>query len=256
MTRPHLTYPVAGILALAAALPMLVPSMFLDLRVTPAANARPSGAIVVASLSGAAPAPAAPPSGRAPAPGDDRWWRGQAARALTTISFTSAPKSPPLPPAPPPTAPPPADRSEPSARPIELVPVAPSELRLTAQVPVRIRRWEPLILKAARKHDVDPTLIAAVMMTESSGNAQAVSAKGAIGLMQVLDGPTDPEANIEAGVGLLSSHLRRFGSIDLALAAYNAGVGSVLEHGGVPPFQETRDHITRTLASYTAWRAA
>src|SRR4029453_15491073 len=167
---------------------------------------------------------------------------------------TSAPRSAPA--LPPPPAPAPAsERVEPTSRPIEGGPLPPPGLRVPPRVPAQIRRWEPLILKAARKHDVDPALIAAVMMTESSGNPEAVSPMGAIGLMQVLGGPTDPEANIDLGATMLSSHLRRFGSIDLALAAYNAGPGNVLEHGGVPPFQETRDHIARTPASSTAWRA-
>jgi soluble lytic murein transglycosylase-like protein len=255
----HLSYPLAGILALAASLPILAPSLFVDGARPAAAVGRTGGLVVVSSLDGASPgAPFSPSDQRRPTPGDERWWRGSAARAMTTTSYLSAPNPAPVPAAtPPPTGARSAQPPPPSAiGSIELARSAPPELRLTARVPPQIRRWEPLILKAARKHDLDPTLIAAVMMTESSGNPGAVSPMGAIGLMQVLDGPVDPEANIDLGASMLSSHLHRFGSVDLALAAYNAGVGNVIEHGGVPPFQETHEHIARTLASYTAWRPA
>ena len=255
MSHAHLAYPLAGVLVVAASLPVLAPWLFVEgARPSPSATVRPGGSIVVSALGGAPSASLPLTSERRASSTDDRWWRGPAARVTTTTSVMSAPS-----PAGPTATPPPAPASQPIAPPlgsIQLAPAAPPEVRLTARVPAQIRRWEPLILKAARKHDVDPALIAAVMMTESSGNPQAVSPKGAVGLMQVLDGPADPEANIEIGVGMLSSHLHRFGSIDLALAAYNAGPGNVLEHGGVPPFQETREHIARTLASYTAWRTA
>jgi soluble lytic murein transglycosylase-like protein len=256
VSHAYLAYPLAGILALAASLPILAPWLFVEGGRPSPSTTGPSGrAVVVSSLGGAPSASLPPANGRRAASTDDRWWRGPAARVMTTTSVMSA-TSPLAPTATPPPAPAPQPLAPPPLGSIQLAPADPPEVRLTTRVPAQIRRWEPLILKAARKHDVDPALIAAVMMTESSGNPEAVSPKGAVGLMQVLDGPADPETNIEVGVGMLSSHLHRFGSIDLALAAYNAGPGNVLEHGGVPPFQETREHIARTLASYTAWRAA
>jgi soluble lytic murein transglycosylase-like protein len=216
-----------------------------------AAPARSASTIVVTTTQ--TPAGGASERSVSPPSGDDRWWRNQAAQAMTTTSVVTLPKAPaPLPSGAFPAV---AISSEAAPRPGQSPNVTAADVRLTSRVPVQIRRWEPLILKAARKYDVDPALLAALMMTESSGRPDAVSAAGAIGLMQVLDGPTDPEANVDLGAKMLSAHLRRFGAIDLALAAYNAGPGNVVEHGGVPPFEETRNHVARTLASYTAWRA-
>src|SRR5207244_3709373 len=113
-----------------------------------------------------------------------------------------------------------------------------------------IRRWEPLLDRYGRKYDLDPTLIAAVMQTESGGDPKAVSPKNAVGLMQVLDGPEDPENNLAEGASMLAENLRRFHSLDLALAAYNAGPGTVLASGGVPPYPETHAHITHTIAKW------
>lgn len=92
-------------------------------------------------------------------------------------------------------------------------------------------------------------------MTESSGEPGAVSAKNAVGLMQVLDGAADPEANIAEGTRILGGLLKQYGSVELALAAYNAGPGNVAKYGGVPPVEETRQHIQRTLASYARYSA-
>jgi soluble lytic murein transglycosylase-like protein len=240
-------------LALAAALPVAVPSMFFDS--APSAVAPPARSASTIVVTTSQPAAAGGPERAAnPPPGDDRWWRNQVAQAMTTTSVVTLPKAPAALPS---GAFPVAEvvRNEAALRPSQSPSLTAADIRLTSRVPAQIRRWEPLILKAARKYDVDPALIAAVMMTESSGRPDAVSSAGAIGLMQVLDGPTDPEANVDLGAKMLSAHLRRFGAIDLALAAYNAGPGNVVEHGGVPPFEETRNHIARTLASYTAWRA-
>ncbi|TAK22160.1 MAG: lytic transglycosylase domain-containing protein [Chloroflexota bacterium] len=123
--------------------------------------------------------------------------------------------------------------------------------RLGASVPPAIRQWSDLITRQAQAHDLDPNLVAAVMQTESGGSRDAVSSANAVGLMQILDGPFDPEQNVAIGAQLLATHLRAFGRVDLALAAYNAGPGNVARYGGVPPFEETRRHILRTLASYS-----
>jgi soluble lytic murein transglycosylase-like protein len=130
------------------------------------------------------------------------------------------------------------------------------ETRLGSAVPARIRKFEATIQQAAREYDVDPNFVAAVIMTESSGDPDAVSPKNAIGLMQVLDGPRDPEQNIAEGTRTLARWLTYFGQVDLALAAYNAGPGNVLKHGGVPPFPETHSHISRTQSSYAAYSAS
>src|SRR5688500_13861297 len=100
--------------------------------------------------------------------------------------------------------------------------------------------FSDLINVAAKKHGVDPTLVAAVTKAESGFNPKAVSHAGAKGLMQLMD-PTakalgvtdsfDPKQNVEGGTKFLSEMLKRFKKPELALAAYNAGPGAVSKHG-------------------------
>ena len=129
-----------------------------------------------------------------------------------------------------------------------------SEARLGATVPKDIRRWELFILRSGKKYDIDPNLIAALMQTESAGNASAFSTMNAVGLMQVMGGAFEPEANIDQGVSIFARHLRAYGVVDLALAAYNAGPGAVATYGGIPPYEETLRHVSRTLASYQSFK--
>jgi hypothetical protein len=108
--------------------------------------------------------------------------------------------------------------------------------------------------QAAAETNLDSALIASVIEVESHGDARAVSHSGAKGLMQLTDSTAremgvsevfDPQANIRGGSRYLRKMLDRYGDLKLALAAYNAGPGNVDRHGGVPPFKETRDYITR-----------
>jgi soluble lytic murein transglycosylase-like protein len=113
------------------------------------------------------------------------------------------------------------------------------------------------IMQAAETYSVDPTLIRAIIVAESSYNPQAVSKKGAQGLMQLM--PTtarslglsdsfDPARNIDAGVRYFRSLMDRFdGDVKLALAAYNAGSRYVRLYGGVPPFSATQRYIKKVL---------
>ncbi len=117
-----------------------------------------------------------------------------------------------------------------------------------------------LIFAAARRHKVNPELVAAVMRAESAFNPRAISAKGARGLMQLMPATAkrygvraselfQPERNIEAGVRYLAFLIDRFaGDLPKVLAGYNAGEGSVDRFGGVPPYRETQSYVRRILA--------
>src|SRR5690606_29469542 len=99
---------------------------------------------------------------------------------------------------------------------------------------------------AGVRHGVDPRLLAAVAQVESGFNPSAVSRAGAQGLMQFMPGtaaglgidPLDPAQAVDGAARYLRSQLDRFGSVELALAAYNAGPGAVSRHGGIPPYAE------------------
>lgn len=126
-----------------------------------------------------------------------------------------------------------------------------------AEVPLPDVEYAEMIVAAARKHDVDWKLVAAVMQTESNFNPRAVSPKGAQGLMQLMPAtarlykvsdPYDPEQNIDAGVRYLKMLVGRYkGKLELALAAYNSGQQNVDRFGGIPPFTETRNYVKRVL---------
>lgn len=111
-----------------------------------------------------------------------------------------------------------------------------------------------IIYREARRHDLPPELIAAMVHTESDFRAGLVSNKSAQGLMQIVpstarllgvDDPFDPEKNIAAGTKYFRYLLDRFDDQTIALAAYNAGEGNVSRFGGIPPFAETRDYISK-----------
>ena len=119
------------------------------------------------------------------------------------------------------------------------------------------------ILMATAGRGVSPALALAVIAVESAGRADAVSHAGAGGLMQLMPATAerfgvsdrmDPGANIRGGVAYLEWLLARFDrDVLLALAGYNAGEGAVDQHGGVPPYRETRDYVPKVLA---AWELA
>jgi hypothetical protein len=123
-----------------------------------------------------------------------------------------------------------------------------------------INRYEDHIGKAARRYRLDPLLIRAVVREESNFDPQAVSSKGAMGLMQLMPetaqdmgvaNPYDPEANILGGTRYLRVNLDRFkGNLRLTLAAYNAGPERVEQAGGIPAIPETIDYVQKVLARY------
>lgn len=107
----------------------------------------------------------------------------------------------------------------------------------------------------ARRYGIPESLIYAVIRAESNFNPYAVSSAGARGLMQLMPSTAvqmdvtdifDPAQNIAGGSQYLAEMLRMFGNdLDLALAAYNAGPGAVQKHGGIPPYEETRQYVSR-----------
>ncbi|QNM81717.1 lytic transglycosylase domain-containing protein [Sphingomonas sabuli] len=112
-----------------------------------------------------------------------------------------------------------------------------------------------LLAEAARAHGLDQHLLESVAWQESRGRVDAVSVKGARGVMQLMPGTAaqlgvridDPADNIRGGAKYLRQQLDRFGSVPLALAAYNAGPGAVLRYGGIPPYAETRDYVSKIM---------
>ena len=119
---------------------------------------------------------------------------------------------------------------------------------------------ERLADEAARRHGLDPALVRAVVAVESGFQPQAVSPKGAQGLMQLMPAtarelgvadPFDAAANLDGGSRYLRSLLARYqGDLAKALAAYNAGMGAVARHRGVPPYAETRQYVRKVLGRY------
>lgn len=113
---------------------------------------------------------------------------------------------------------------------------------------------------AALRHGLDPGLVLAVVSVESGFRPEAVSPKGAQGLMQLMPGtsrelgvadPFDPGQNLDGGVRHLGALLAVYdGDLTRALAAYNAGQGAVARHGGVPPYRETQAYVKKVLARY------
>jgi soluble lytic murein transglycosylase-like protein len=116
------------------------------------------------------------------------------------------------------------------------------------------------IVMAAARHNVDPNLVRAVVKVESNFNSNAVSRKGAMGLMQLmpstarslnLKNPFDAEQNVDAGVRHLKQLLESYGGdVKLTLAAYNAGSGAVRRSAGVPHFAETQNYVRRITSLY------
>ena len=119
-----------------------------------------------------------------------------------------------------------------------------------------------LVTAAARRHGLPPAFVHSVVSAESGYHTDAVSTKGAIGLMQLMPStaraygadPKDPEQNLEAGTKYLSELLLKYRhdahQVTRALAAYNAGPGAVERYHGVPPYRETRAYVARVVRKY------
>jgi soluble lytic murein transglycosylase-like protein len=139
----------------------------------------------------------------------------------------------------------------------EMAPVAvasPAIAPLPADIPTSgDQQLDRLIYDVGQREGVDPRFIHAVIWQESKYIVAARSHAGAQGLMQLMpatakrfgcEDPNDPAANIEAGTKYLHWLLKRFsGNVELALAGYNAGEGSVDKYNGIPPYNETRNYV-------------
>ena len=120
-------------------------------------------------------------------------------------------------------------------------------------------QYDDSIRESASKNGLSPDLVRAVIQVESAFNPNAVSPKGAMGLMQLMpatateygvSNPFHPAQNIGAGTAYLKSLLDRYNNkIELALAAYNAGPGNVEKYGDVPPFAETQNYVKRVTGA-------
>lgn len=144
-------------------------------------------------------------------------------------------------------------------------------LLLWLQIAPEVKAMAPLLREAALAHGVDEELLKAVIAVESGFNPRAVSPRGALGLMQItpVTGDRyatpqerrtpaatrllDPRTNVHTGARMLADLTRRYGGIDVALAAWNAGEGTVRRHGGkLPDIAETRAHVQMVLELYWA----
>lgn len=131
-----------------------------------------------------------------------------------------------------------------------------------AKLPDAGKPWAGAIEQAATDNGIDPALLASLVKHESGFRPDAVSHAGAIGLAQLMPGtarglgvdPHDPAANLDGGARYLREQLDRFGTPQLALAAYNAGPNRVAQANGVPQISETQRYVQNVMRTYEQWR--
>ena len=126
-------------------------------------------------------------------------------------------------------------------------------------------KYDALIVNTALKYDLEPSFIKAVIHVESAFDRYALSHAGAMGLMQLMPATAssyqlerdhfNPNRNIEAGVQHIKDLMERYSNDKkLSLAAYNAGAGAVSKYNGVPPYEETKNYITKVMRLYKLYK--
>lgn len=135
-----------------------------------------------------------------------------------------------------------------------------SDIYQSISISKRMDLFSPIIADASEKYGIDPALIKAIIMAESSYNPSAVSNKGAVGLMQIMPATAtslgvenlfDPEDNVDGGVKYLKWLLNQFrGDEILAVAAYNAGRTNVRKYQGIPPYKATQYYVKKVFEYY------
>ena len=124
-------------------------------------------------------------------------------------------------------------------------------------MPAGAAKYDAIFEEASRTYGVSKSLLIAVAKAESNFNPNDVSHAGASGIMQLMPGTAkslgvknvfDPYENIMGGAKLLRDNIKSFGSVPLALAAYNAGPGAVKKYNGVPPYKETQNYVKKIMA--------
>ena len=130
----------------------------------------------------------------------------------------------------------------------------------------RLDRFDTQFRRAARRHGIDDAWLRATAHAESYFDADAVSSKGAMGVMQLMPDvaeeygvaePFDPAASIDAGARHLKFLMKVYeNDLTLVAAAYNAGIGAVTLYDGVPPYAETQAYVTKVLALHVRYREA
>jgi soluble lytic murein transglycosylase-like protein len=122
---------------------------------------------------------------------------------------------------------------------------------------------QEIIQEISGKFDIDSALVKAIITVESNSDPNAVSRKGAQGLMQLMpsiskklkvDKPFDPRENIIGGVKYIKGLMASYGDLRLALAAYNAGPGAVKKHEGIPPYRETINYVKKVIENYKKFK--